>query len=247
MLHFKIVGSGKPIVFLHGFLESISMWETLELEKFPFQSILIDLPGHGKSTVLPETISIDAMAALVVETLNHLKLDSFDLVGHSMGGYVALQLAKTNSKVDSICLLNSSFWADAEAKKADRNRVIELVKTHKNHFLNEAIPGLFAHPELHTKFISKLIDEASNMEVEAIAYATQVMRDRLGSEAFVESNPSKIKIIQGEFDKAIPLEVMLSKTQDIPLDLSVLKGIGHMSHVEATSDVELLLNDFFGS
>jgi pimeloyl-ACP methyl ester carboxylesterase len=247
MLHFKIVGSGKPIVFLHGFLESISMWETLELEKFPFQSILIDLPGHGKSTVLPETVSIDAMAALVVETLNHLKLDSFDLVGHSMGGYVALQLAKTNPKVDSICLLNSSFWADTEAKKADRNRVIELVKTHKNHFLNEAIPGLFAFPESHTAFIQQLIGEAANMDIQAIVYATQAMRDRFGSEAFVESNPSRIKIIQGELDKAIPLETMLQKIQGLPLDISILKGIGHMSHVEATADVNVLLTDFFGN
>lgn len=244
MIHFEIKGSGKPVVFLHGFLESLSMWETLELDKFPFQSVLIDLPGHGKSTALPDVISLEAMAESVAETLKQLHLESFDLVGHSMGGYVALQLAKTNPNVGKICLLNSSFWEDSEAKKSDRNRVIELVKTHKNHFLNEAIPGLFAHPRLHTDFIQQLINEAAAMEVEAIAYATQAMRDRVGSEAFVESNPSKIKIIQGELDKAIPLELMLQKIQHLPLDISILKGIGHMSHVEATSDVQLLLHEF---
>lgn len=244
MIHVEIKGSGKPVVFLHGFLESISMWERLELEKFPFQSILIDLPGHGKSTALPDVISLEAMAESVAETLQSLKLESFDLVGHSMGGYVALQLAKTIPNVGKICLLNSSFWEDSQAKKSDRNRVIELVKTHKNHFLNEAIPGLFAHPELHAEFIQQLISEASAMEVEAISHATQAMRDRAGSEAFVELNPSKIKIIQGELDKAIPLEMMLQKTEGLPIDISILKGIGHMSHVEATSDVQLLLREF---
>lgn len=244
MLHFKIIGSGKPVVFLHGFLESITMWETLELEKFPFQSILIDLPGHGKSTVLPDVISLEAMAVSVAETLLPLKLESFDLVGHSMGGYVALQLAKTIPNLGKICLLNSSFWEDSEAKKSDRNRVIELVKTHKNHFLNEAIPGLFAHPELHEDFIQQLISEATSMEVEAISYATQAMRDRAGSEAFVKLNASKIKIIQGELDNAIPLAMMLQKTEGLPLDISILKGIGHMSHIEATSDVQMLLHEF---
>jgi pimeloyl-ACP methyl ester carboxylesterase len=79
MLHFEKIGSGKPVVFLHGFLESSAMWESLDLAQFPFQSILIDLPGHGKTPFLPDDVSIAAMAQEVSETLQSLNTMSSDI------------------------------------------------------------------------------------------------------------------------------------------------------------------------
>mgnify|MGYP001099885555 CR=1 FL=1 len=49
MLNFRVEGEGIAIVFLHGFLESISMWDYLTLHELQCKKIFIDLPGHGKS------------------------------------------------------------------------------------------------------------------------------------------------------------------------------------------------------
>lgn len=244
-LNYRIYGQGKPVVFLHGFLESLDMWKVLDLEAFPFQSILIDLPGHGGSPELPETISIAAMAEVVLQTLKQLKIESFGVAGHSMGGYVALQMAKTHRGIEKVCLVNSSFWADSAQKKEDRNRVNKIVKVNKDKFLKEAIPGLFATPEAHTAFIKVCLEIASQMTSEAIVYATSAMRDREDSEAVCDQLSKNLKIIQGEVDKSIPLKDMLSKTRDKDYPLVVLENVAHMSHVEATEEVKLILTDFF--
>ena len=46
LLNYRVFGNGHPVVFLHGFMESISMWDFIESSNFPFQCIVIDLPGH---------------------------------------------------------------------------------------------------------------------------------------------------------------------------------------------------------
>lgn len=243
-LHHTITGEGRAVVFLHGFLESSTMWNILDLGSFPFQSILIDLPGHGRSKELPGEVSIPAMAKAVQHTLDELGITEFDIVGHSMGGYVALAVARTNAGVGKVCLMNSSFWADSEKKKADRNRVIGVVKENKMRFLKEAIPGLFADPDAHKEFIGDLIEEASDMTPEAIVYATAAMRNRESNEQVCIRLGDNVKIVQGEKDKSIPLEDMLDKTQGKAFNLTILPDVAHMSHVEETETFKLILTNF---
>lgn len=244
MLNQEIIGKGKVIIFLHGFLESLEMWKSLNLKRFHFQSILIDLPGHGKSESLADEISILAMAKEVENTLSALKVEAVAIVGHSMGGYVALEMAKRNPKIEKVVLLNSSFWEDSEKKKSDRNRVIEVVKKNKNRFISEAIPGLFANASEHQPFIQNLIQSAQKMSEKSVIDATIAMRDRPSSLAIAEKLGSNLKIIQGEKDQVIPMSEMIEKSKDLKADLSILAEAAHMSHVESTGDLELILEDF---
>lgn len=243
-LNYKTIGTGKPVVFLHGFLESNTMWEILDLETFPFQSILIDLPGHGQSSELPAEVSIPAMADAVLGTLKEMGISGYSIVGHSMGGYIALQMAKTDPTVGKVCLMNSSFWADSEKKKTDRDRVIGVVKENKSRFLKEAIPGLFVDADSHPEFVRNLIAEAENMSTEAIVYATAAMRDRASTEDVAIRLDGKLKIVQGEKDKSIPLEDMLKNTQGKAVNLAILPDVAHMTHVEANESMKLILTDF---
>ena len=244
MLNYKLVGNGKPVIFLHGFLESLEMWKSLNLKRFHFQSILIDLPGHGKSESLTDEISILAMAKEVEKTLSALNLEAVAIVGHSMGGYVALEMAKRNPKIEKVVLLNSSFWEDSEKKKSDRNRVIEVVKKNKNRFISEAIPGLFANASEHQPFIQNLIQSAQKMSEKSVIDATIAMRDRPNSLAIAKKLGSNLKIIQGEKDQVIPMSEMIEKSKNLKADLSILAEVAHMSHVESIGDLELILGDF---
>jgi len=244
-LNHRIFGSGDPVVFLHGFLESVTMWDFLTTEELAAQCVLIDLPGHGGSTALPEIASTRAMAEAVIETLQALGISNYHLVGHSMGGYVALEIAKLTTEVRSVCLMNSSFWADSPEKQKDRNRLIEVVKRSKDLFLHEAIPGLFVNPKREAAFIAALIEEAKGMTVDAIVYATEAMRDRPDNEAVAVQLGARLHLIQGEKDKVIPLELTGEKMAGKQAGWEVLPRVAHMSQVEAPEAVIRILKDFY--
>ena len=92
-LHYKIFGKGEPIIILHGLFGMLDNWRSMarSLEE-QYQCILADLRNHGKSPHAEE-IDYNLMAEDVKEVMDHLRLETVHLWGHSMGGKVAMQLA----------------------------------------------------------------------------------------------------------------------------------------------------------
>jgi pimeloyl-ACP methyl ester carboxylesterase len=242
MLHYQSVGEGKSIVFLHGFLESSTMWNYLPLKELNVRCILIDLPGHGQSplTDTAEIPSICFMAQQVLEILKELKITEFTLVGHSLGAYVGLDLCHL-APCQKLILLNSNCWSDDEQKRRDRLRVAELVFKAKKHFIREAIPGLFGRPNEFQSEIKQLIAEANHMSADAIAYAALAMRERTDYTEEVLANPSKYVFINGELDTLVSSEHMRSRLPGIRIHY--LPNAGHMSHMESSEDVFELLRE----
>lgn len=229
MLTFSQRGEGETVVFLHGFLESSAMWNGLN---FPFHCVFIDLPGHGNSELLSEVHpSMQLFADKVIEVLDHLECFKYALVGHSMGGYVGLEILKRTKNIHKLILLNSNFWEDSPQKKIDRSRIVEIVSSNKDWFIKEAIPNLFYKPNEYQTLIDSICDEASLMSSEAIQFATIAMRDRECSKDILKEHSLKIKILQGEYDTVVPLETMLSKLDD-QSQLVVFPNSAHMSHAE---------------
>ncbi len=238
MLNFRVEGEGYTVVFLHGFLESISMWDYLELIDLQCKKVFIDLPGHGKSELKTnfDAPSLQFFADEVLVVLNHLKIDCFSVVGHSMGGYVALILKQQVPGCDKVVLLNSNFWSDSELKKKDRVRMADIAFKAKKILINEAIPNLFGNPADFTKEIDKLKSEAMEMSSEAIAYASLAMRERTDFSEEVNSNPADYFIIHGENDRLISLEDFTSKMKDYSR-LFFIPNVGHMAHIENSKKV----------
>lgn len=243
MLHHRFVGSGKTVVFLHGFLESSTMWDVFPLEQFGFRCLLIDLPGHGNSPLGSNACSIAAMADAVLDTLERLEVQEYELIGHSLGAYVALQIHEQTKSSGKLCLFHSNFWEDDEQKKNDRNRVINLVQTNKSLFIKEAIPNLFIEKEQQHEFIQGLIAEALQMTPDAIACHARAMRDRRSKEAYVLSIREQIMIIQGENDKIVPAEIMIRYSDKLPI--SLIPSAGHMGHVENPNLSFIEIQSFF--
>ena len=225
-------GTGPAVLFLHGFLESSSMWAYLDLEKLESQCVFIDLPGHGNSPLLNELPpSIERMAEKVLEVVNELNLQSYSIVGHSMGGYVGLQLIQKDKRAKRLVLLNSNFWSDPEEKKIDRRRVADLVYKAKEFFLSEAIPNLFLDPEKCQTEVNKLIEEAKRIEPDAIAYASLAMAERPDLSQFVSDNKERIFVLQGADDRIVIRNRM---EVSVPLNENyfIIINSGHMSHIE---------------
>jgi pimeloyl-ACP methyl ester carboxylesterase len=94
LLHSKILGKGKPLFILHGFLGMSDNWKTLgnKYAENNFQVHLIDQRNHGKS-FHAEEFDYEIMANDIIVYLNHHGIDKAIVLGHSMGGKTAMQLA----------------------------------------------------------------------------------------------------------------------------------------------------------
>ncbi len=91
-IFYKVYGSGKAIVLLHGFAETGAVWfHQIEYLKKHFKVIVPDLPGCGKSSELnlePSAVRIQDYAECIYGILKKENIESCVMAGHSMGGYI---------------------------------------------------------------------------------------------------------------------------------------------------------------
>src|ERR1051325_9931146 len=87
-------GAGPPLVLLHGFMDTWRTWELVlpALER-EHDVLAPTLPGHAGGPPLPDPLSADSLARSVEGVMDHAGFDTAHIVGNSLGGYVALQLA----------------------------------------------------------------------------------------------------------------------------------------------------------
>lgn len=98
LLYSKIEGTGKPLLILHGFLGMSDNWKTLgtKYAALGYEVHLLDMRNHGRSFHSME-FNYGAMVQDVVDYCSYYGLTSIDLIGHSMGGKVAMKLAADHS------------------------------------------------------------------------------------------------------------------------------------------------------
>jgi pimeloyl-ACP methyl ester carboxylesterase len=145
-IRYRDVGEGLIVVLLHGYLESLKVWNGIIDElRDSFRIIAPDLPGQGHSTISKDVQTMDSMAEEIKFLLNHLEIEKCFMVGHSMGGYVTLAfLEKYPKMLTGISLFHSSPFADTDEKKENRNREIELLRNgKKNQLYNTHMPKVF--------------------------------------------------------------------------------------------------------
>ena len=91
LISFDDVGSGHPFVFIHGWAATRRFWH-FQIERLSeqYRTVALDLRGHGDSQKQRDLeFSVERMAEDVRELIEHLQLDGFILVGHSLGGLLA--------------------------------------------------------------------------------------------------------------------------------------------------------------
>ena len=242
-------GKGKVVVLLHGFLENHSFWEPLTKKlKKKFRVIAPDIPGHGETASLGYLHSMELLADSVFEILKKNKLRKVDLVGHSMGGYVALAfIEKYPDYVRSITLLNSTARDDSAWKKKDRDRAIALIKKNPNLFISTAIPSLYV--DSPTKKIQQAIEKsmimAKECSVKGIVACLEGMKLRSNREIVLRFAPCPVLIIAGRKDKTIPIEQIEEQISMLEMPSVYLseKG-GHMCLYEDTNPTIQAIEDF---
>ena len=244
-LFYSSKGTGNPLVLLHGFLESSSIWDPF-IEKLSEkrQVITIDLPGHGKSGNFGETHSMDLMAEAVINILQKLEVKEVTLVGHSMGGYVSLAFCKKFLiMTKGLVLLNSTPESDNEERRKNRDRAIKILRKSKNSYISMAISNLVSvkNRELFPEELEKLKKEALNFSEEGIIAALKGMKIRTDETSTLTLYNGPKYIVAGVNDSILnfsDVEIVADKTNCIFLPLSG----GHLSFIENKSELEKFMH-----
>ena len=235
---YNITGSGPALVFLHGFLESKAIWDDYtEVLLHDFTVIAIDLPGHGESDVIAETHSMQLMAETVKTVLYSENISEIVIAGHSMGGYVALQVAVDNpGLLKGLVLFHSHANADTDEAKENRRRTINVVKKNRGGFIKQFIPDLFDQKHLanYSEAIQTLQEIASVMSPDGIIAAVSGMRDRQSQLQFLLLTDLPILFIIGKQDSRMPYNQLIAQAV-IPShsEVLLLEDVGHMGFIEA--------------
>lgn len=236
-IYYKDAGKGKPIVLLHGFTESSAIWTSFAKKlSAKYRVVLIDLPGHGRSSVLGPVHTMDRMADAVQAVLKKIRAGKTLMAGHSMGGYVALAYAaRYPDRLRGLCLFHSHCFADTETDRTNRDRTIGVVEKDKMGFVAGFIPDLFPAETRHEhgKKITRLVHRAAKMEKEGVIAALEGMKVRPDQTETLRTVNVPVLFILGQKDSRAPVD-RFGEMVALPAQSHVLllRECGHMGFIE---------------
>jgi pimeloyl-ACP methyl ester carboxylesterase len=238
LISFKERGAGNAVVLIHGFTESSNIWDFfVENLVSSFRVVTIDLPGHGESECIGDVHPMEQMSEAVKAVLDHLNISEAVIIGHSMGGYVALALARVYPRLfRGLGLFHSTSLADSDEARKAREKAIEVIKADHQDFLFNFIPELFApeNREHYAKEIESLIEQARQMSQKAIIAAQEGMKNRSSALDVLINASYPVMFIAGQKDTRVPFEniwVQMALTQEA--HSLILRNVGHMGFLEA--------------
>ncbi|WP_233857100.1 acetoin dehydrogenase dihydrolipoyllysine-residue acetyltransferase subunit [Paraburkholderia sp. HD33-4] len=246
--YLKIGDGGTPAVLIHGFGGDLNNWLFNHADLAAHRAVwALDLPGHGESGKALDTGSLDELADSVIAFLDDRGIERAHLVGHSMGSAVSMTVAaQAPERVASLALIAGAGLGD----EINREYIEGFVEGSSRNALKPHLVKLFADGSLVTRQLIEDIVKYKRLEgvndaLRKIAGSAfeggvqrRVYRERLDTLA------PRTLVIWGAQDQIIPA----SHAQGLPAQVRVhvIDGKGHMVQMEAASEVNRLLNEFFG-
>lgn len=242
---------GMPVVLLHGFPFNRHIWDPQQepLAQAGYRVILPDLRGHGRSPSTPEPATMDAMAADVFRLLDRMQAAHVALVGHSMGGYVALAMvAKQPDRFAGLVLTNTRAEADDEDGRAARDATVADVRERgvdvlADRMLEKLVSAATrnAQPEL----VARLDAMIRQTPPEGAVNALLGMRDRPDRRDLLARIRMPTLVVAGADDPITPPDDARRMADAIPdARLEVVSDTAHMTMVEAPDRFTEILRGF---
>ncbi len=248
-ISYQDTGKGTTVVLLHGFCLDNSIWQPVikDLAK-QYRIIAPDLPGYGVSKQFKNKISLALYTDLIHEILQTANIALCVMIGHSMGGYVALDFAKKYpKKLAGLGLFHSNIYADAGDRVINRNKAIEFIKKHgSKHFIHELIPILF-HEEYknqHPEIIDQYIQKALMYKEDVIIQSLETMRDRASNEEFIKTLKIPLHNIIGKYDTTYSMENALQQSYLATITQLEIMETGHMGMLEDALNSTKSISEF---
>jgi pimeloyl-ACP methyl ester carboxylesterase len=267
-IHFRSLGQGSPLIFVHGFGASMDTWRLLVKDlRDEFHLVFLDLKGHGYSARPRDSrYSIEDHAGAVLGLMEHLELKSAVLVGHSLGSGVALvaalnELAKPTRLVSKLVLLAGSAHPEQLHFFGRQLHLFGgwlgapviawlMTKLTPTRFITRmALRHAFYD---HAKVTDSLIElYAKYQRIPGTFYALmRTVRNFIAADfEFVRRSLGQIQIpvlnILGEHDRIVPRSTAEALRKLLPqCSLEIIDGVGHVPQEECPEAVVQLIRKF---
>jgi pimeloyl-ACP methyl ester carboxylesterase len=249
-LHYPQFTTAAPLVLLHGFCEDSRIWDDI-LTRLPDNQpvVCIDIAGFGQS-LLQQTWKVESMATEVKKVLEHLQIQECVLVGHSLGGYIALAFAEYYPEaLLGLGLFHSHCYADSIEKQENRLKSIDFIQRNGTaSFVKQLFYALFApdFARANTALIEGLINEARKISPQAIIAASEAMIVRRDRSDVLQQLRVPLLLIAGKQDNVIPIEQSLAQAclADTTM-LVLLDDVGHQGMIENPTETARALLNFY--
>ena len=174
----------------------------------------------------------------------------FHLLGHSMGGIVAMEIVRQFSeRVLSLALLNTNPYGEKQEQREKRNQTLkeldklDLKALMKSDYITRYFPS---NCKNKSKLIEKCVDMVSKLDKKVFYNQSLALRDRSDQSKTLENVTCKTLLVCGEEDKLCPVSYHSDMKKMINnSDLIVLRGIGHMPTIECSEKLNDHLKSFF--
>jgi len=244
-VHYYTAGQGEPLVVIHGGLGDARTWlNNVNRLADNYTVYVPDLPGFGESQSLDSDHNIPAFTEFMYDFTGNLGLDRFNLMGHSIGGGVALNYAlKFPGKVKKLVLISSlclgreiAFWIRLMSVPAEAlgSAVLALFKATKWLIDTLMIP---------VKFVMPLSRASVNLggNITTLKEQTLVLTNRLSELAM------PTLLVWGARDEIVPVKQAYAAALVIPdCQLRVFENQGHNVHRDEINKFSRLLMGFLG-
>lgn len=232
---------------IHGFCENRHMWDGIIHEvDGPF--LTLDLPGFGEEPLPNPAPSLQSWAVYLNQYFVNNGIERPVLLGHSMGGYIALEYANLfPNSLSGIGLIHSHCFEDPEEKKANRRKVISFVQANgMDRWLPDMAHSLLrsdqkADPEHYPEAFSFI----NSVKPESAIAGQQAMLEKQDRSKVLRKLDVPVWLLGGEHDSHVAFESLL-KMCILPkqVKISKMKESGHLAMVEEKEAFVAELNNY---
>jgi len=239
--------AAKTAFLLHGFGGDLNNWLFNHQALISNRTVIaIDLPGHGSSSKDVGDGSLVFMAETLRQFMNELDLQEADWVGHSMGGAIALQMAKSHPEmVRSLTLIGSAGLG----KEINGDYLRGFTQSQSRRELKPFVQQLFKDSSLVTR---QLIDDLLKFKrIDGVQVCLQTITDFFidGDKQVeilhnvLESKDIPALVIWGKDDRILPVDHAGSLPNQV--EVKIIEDGGHMVQMENASEVNRIINKFW--
>jgi len=225
-------GTGAPLVLLHGYPLDHHLWdEVAPLLVDTFDLIIPDLRGFGESSTVDSFSAMEDFASDIAALLDHLEIQKTAIVGHSMGGYIALAFARLYpERVTGLGLISSQVLADPPDRKEGRYKsAAEVADKGIGSVVAAMTPKFTANPQLQ-EFARQSMER---QQPAAYIGALKAMAERVDSTPLLASLNIPVVLVHGDADQLIPVDRAREVKNALPNAYLVeIHDAGHMPMME---------------
>ena len=240
------IGSGTPLVLVHGFLGSSDMWNPqIKFFKDNFRVIAPALPGFGKSNAIDSCDSIKCMANVILNLLEKKEIKNFNLLGHSMGGMIVQEMTKlVGEKILKLICYGTGPRGNIPGRFETIDQSREKLKINGLKVTANRIAKTWFIDEDKAKYFH-LCDEAGKQtSIEATDNGLIAMKNWDGIEN-LKNIKNETLIIWGNQDKAYNFNQVETLHNNIPnSDLKIIDGCSHNVHLEKPDEFNMIVEEF---